>query len=65
VARLTKRELSPKRIIIYPLRQHCSFCDIIQSKRFNMNYIEIATLTVLIIAIVIAIGKYDYEKESN
>jgi hypothetical protein len=30
-----------------------------------MNYIEIATLTVLIIAIVIAIGKYDYEKESN
>ena len=30
-----------------------------------MNYIEIATISVLLIAVIIAIGKYDYEKKSN
>ena len=30
-----------------------------------MNYIEIATVSVLLIAVIIAIGKYDYEKKAN
>ena len=30
-----------------------------------MNYIELATISVLLIAVIIAIGKYDYEKKPN